>query len=87
MAKGLTRSSDSMSGLEDDSDPDSQHESEVIKLARQDPRSTKLRENIFSATRAVVEMWPGDAAISLVRGVRLCACMSRADLNWPRYRR
>ncbi|KJA24831.1 hypothetical protein HYPSUDRAFT_65152 [Hypholoma sublateritium FD-334 SS-4] len=65
VAKGLTRSSDSLSGLEDDSDPDSQHESEVVKLARQDPRSTKLRENIFSATRAVVEMWPADAAISL----------------------
>ncbi|KJA12859.1 hypothetical protein HYPSUDRAFT_210051 [Hypholoma sublateritium FD-334 SS-4] len=69
VAKGLTRSSNSLSGLEDNWDPNSQHESEIVKLAWQDPRSTKLCENIFSATRAVVDMWPADAAISLVHSV------------------
>lgn len=56
-----------MSVLEDESDLDVQVEAEKIKLAREDPRATKLREAIFTAVRGVVELWSVDAGVGNVR--------------------
>ncbi|KAF8962197.1 armadillo-type protein [Flammula alnicola] len=64
VAKGLTRTVEGMNVLEDESDLDAQSEAETLKLARADPRATKLRENIFTAIRGVVEVWSMDAAVS-----------------------
>ncbi|KAH9477137.1 Importin-13 [Psilocybe cubensis] len=63
IAKGLTRSSDGLV-LEDDSDPDVQAQIESIKQAREDPRTIKIRESIFAAIRAVVELWSAHSDIS-----------------------
>ncbi|KAF4611624.1 hypothetical protein D9613_003989 [Agrocybe pediades] len=63
VAKGLTRTTEGLSLLEDDSDTESQAETENIKRAREDPRSVKLREGIFAAIQAVMELWSLDAAV------------------------
>lgn len=55
-----------MTVLEDESDPQYQAEVEAIKVAREDVRAVKLRENIFAAIRAVVELWSADASIGHV---------------------
>jgi len=39
----------------------------AVTLAREDPRAVKLRENIFTAIRGVVELWSVDVEISHVR--------------------
>ena len=44
-----------------------QAEAEKIRLARDDPRATKLREVIFAAIRGVVELWSVDAGVGNVR--------------------
>ena len=62
-----------MSVLEDESDLGVQAEAEKIRLARDDPRATKLREAIFAAIRGVVELWSVDAGVGNVR-----PCLSRA---------
>lgn len=69
IAKGLTRTLEGLSVLEDESDMDVQAEAEKIRLARDDPRATKLREVIFAAIRGVVELWSVDAGVG---NVRLC---------------
>ena len=65
IAKGLTRSDDGFSVLEDD--PEVTVDTTAVKLAREDPRAVKLRENIFVAIRSVVELWSLDAEIGHVR--------------------
>lgn len=69
VAKGLTRTLDGLSVLEGESDLNVQAEAEKIRLARDDPRATKLREVIFAAIRGVVELWSVDAGVG---NVRLC---------------
>ena len=69
VAKGLTRTLDGLSVLEGESDFNVQAEAEKIRLARDDPRATKLREAIFAAIRGVVELWSVDAGVG---NVRLC---------------
>lgn len=44
-----------------------QAEAEKIRLARDDPSATKLREVIFAAIRGVVELWSVDAGVGNVR--------------------
>jgi hypothetical protein len=73
IAKGLTRTPEGLSVLEDESDLGVQAEAERIRLARDDPRATKLREAIFAAIRGVVELWSVDAGVGNVR-----PCLSRA---------
>ncbi|PPQ95113.1 hypothetical protein CVT25_011656 [Psilocybe cyanescens] len=63
VAKGLTRTVEGLSVLEDESDPDTQAEAESIKQAREDPRAVKVRESIFAAIGGVVELWSVDAAV------------------------
>ncbi|CAA7262307.1 unnamed protein product [Cyclocybe aegerita] len=63
VAKGLTRTVEGLAVLEDDSDPEVQAESEQVKAAREDSRAIKLRENIFTAVRGIVELWSTDAAV------------------------
>lgn len=67
IAKGLTRTLEGLSVLEDESNLDVQVEAEKIRLARDDPRATKLREAIFAVVRGVVELWSVDAGIGNVR--------------------
>lgn len=67
VAKGLTRTLDGLSVLECESDSLVQAEAEKIRLARDDPRATKLREVIFAAIRGVVELWSNDAGVGNVR--------------------
>jgi hypothetical protein len=69
IAKGLTRTLEGLSVLEDELDLEFQGEAEKIRLARDDPRATKLREVIFAAIRGVVELWSVDAGVG---NVRLC---------------
>lgn len=66
--------------LEDDSDPDVQAEAESIKQAREDPRAIKIRESIFAAIRAVVELWSAHSDISHVRP-RLLFYIRNAEQN------
>lgn len=66
VAKGLTRTVDGMTVLEDETDPAYQVEAEKVKHAREDPRAVVLRNNIFSAIRGVTELWSADAAIGQV---------------------
>jgi len=63
IAKGLTRTLEGLSVLEDESNLDVQVEAEKIRLARDDPRATKLREAIFTVVRGVVELWSVDAGV------------------------
>lgn len=81
VAKGLTRTSDSLNVLEDDSDPDSQCESEIVKAAREDPRAAKLRENIYDVIRGVVEIWSLDAAVSHVRYLQSRSRVLRSNMT------
>ena len=67
VAKGLTRTLDCLSVLEGESYSNVQAEAEKIKLARDDPRATKLREVVFAAIRGVVELWSVDAGVGNVR--------------------
>jgi hypothetical protein len=67
VAKGLTRTFDGLLVLECESDLNVQAEAEKIRLARDDPRATKLREVIFAAIRGVVELWSVDAGVGNVR--------------------
>lgn len=67
VAKGLTRTLDGLSVLDGESDSNMQAEAEKIRLARDDPRATKLREAIFAAIRGVVELWSVDAGVGNVR--------------------
>ena len=67
VAKGLTRTLDGLSVLESESDSNMQAEAEKIRLARDDPKATKLREVIFAAIRGVVELWSVDAGVGNVR--------------------
>ena len=67
VAKGLTRTLDGLSVLESESDLNMQAEAEKIRLARDDPRATKLREVIFAAIRGIVELWSVDAGVGNVR--------------------
>jgi importin-13 len=72
IAKGLTRTLDGLSVLEGESDLNVQAEVEKIRLARDDPRATKLREVIFAAIRGVVELWSVDAGVGNVRPFFYC---------------
>ncbi|KAF9529893.1 armadillo-type protein [Crepidotus variabilis] len=64
VAKGLTRTVEGMTLLEDETDPLYQAEAEKIKEAREDPRAIALRNNIFSIVKAIAELWSQDASIS-----------------------
>ena len=75
VAKGLTRTLDGLSVLEGESDLNVQAEAEKIRLARDDPRATKLREVIFAAIRGVVELWSVDAGVGNVRQLFLIYSM------------
>ncbi|KDR78193.1 hypothetical protein GALMADRAFT_65460 [Galerina marginata CBS 339.88] len=63
VAKGLTRTVEGMTILEDESDPDFQADAENVKRVREDPRAAKLRDTIFTAIRGVVDLWSSDAAV------------------------
>lgn len=65
MAKGLTRTSDFIS-LDDDG-PEAKEELRAVDRARNDPRTVKLREDIYAVIRNVMELWSVDAEIGLVR--------------------
>ncbi|KAH8827860.1 armadillo-type protein [Flagelloscypha sp. PMI_526] len=62
VAKGLTRMSDALGGLDDDDGPSS--ESEDVNRARLDPRTEKMRTDIFFAIRSCLEAWSVDGTIS-----------------------
>jgi len=66
VAKGLTRTTDGPTLLEDDSDTEVQVETETIKRAREDPRAIKLREGVSAVIRGVMELWSADLAIGHV---------------------
>ena len=68
VAKGLTRTVDGITVLEDETDPSYQAESEKVRMGREDKRTVVLRNNIFSSVRGVVELWSADAAIGQVCG-------------------
>lgn len=61
IAKGLTRSADSLLVL--DESPEDIAEAERMSIARSDPRAVKLREDIFAAIRRTVELWSSDASV------------------------
>ena len=61
-AKGLTRTNDSL--LIFDDSPEVQNEAQQMHSARNDPRMSKLRDDILNALRAVVNLWCTDAMIS-----------------------
>ncbi|TFK19652.1 ARM repeat-containing protein [Coprinopsis marcescibilis] len=62
IAKGLTRTNESL--YYDEESAETVSETEQIKIAREDPRIVKLREDIFVSIRNVVEIWSVDAEIS-----------------------
>ncbi|EPT00042.1 hypothetical protein FOMPIDRAFT_1163505 [Fomitopsis schrenkii] len=62
VAKGLTRTSDSLLILDDS--PESREEHEDILRTREDPRVMKLRDGILFAIRRIVDLWTEDASIS-----------------------
>jgi hypothetical protein len=61
IAKGLTRSEDGFTVLEDD--PEVVADTTAVQLTRDDSRAVKLREKIFAAIRGVVELWSLDVEI------------------------
>ncbi|PPR02897.1 hypothetical protein CVT24_002281, partial [Panaeolus cyanescens] len=65
VAKGLTRTVEGMTVLEDDTDPAVQAEIEKINIARADPRAVKLRDAIFSVVRGIAEIWGVDTGVSM----------------------
>ncbi|KAI0341153.1 ARM repeat-containing protein [Trametopsis cervina] len=62
VARGLTRTNDSLLVFDDSSDV--REESERMKRARADPRTVQLRESILDTIRKTVELWSTDATIS-----------------------
>ncbi|EGN94778.1 hypothetical protein SERLA73DRAFT_171188 [Serpula lacrymans var. lacrymans S7.3] len=62
VAKGLTRTTDSLLILEES--PEEQVEVERVRQARKDYRMIKLREDLFTAIRNTVDMWSTDAGVS-----------------------
>lgn len=69
VAKGLTRMSESI--LVDDSSEEQAY-LERMTHARGDLRMVKLREEIFSVIRSIVDMWSTDAGVSDVNLVPTC---------------
>lgn len=65
VSKGLTRTADSILGLDDS--PDEQAEIERMKRAREDPRVVRIREAILDAIRKAIDLWSTDAGIGSVR--------------------
>ncbi|KAI0087502.1 ARM repeat-containing protein [Irpex rosettiformis] len=62
VARGLTRTNDSL--LIFDDSPDVKRETELMRRAREDSRTIRLRESIFDGVRKTVEIWSTDATIS-----------------------
>lgn len=69
VAKGLTRTNDSLLVLDDS--PESREEYEDVLRTREDPRMVQLREGILLAVRRIVELWTEDASISDVSSLPL----------------
>jgi hypothetical protein len=61
VAKGLTRTNDSLFVLDDDDGP---AEDAKMQLAREDPIMLRLRELMLDAIRRVFEAWSTDAGVS-----------------------
>ncbi|THH27012.1 hypothetical protein EUX98_g7175 [Antrodiella citrinella] len=61
VAKGLTRTTDSL--LVSDESPDVQAQTEKMRLAREDPRVVRLRDAVLDAIRRTLEMWSTDASV------------------------
>ena len=70
VAKGLTRTSDSLLVLDDS--PEAHQGHEDIMRAREDPRMVQLREGILLAVRRIVDLWTEDASVSDVSIATLC---------------
>ena len=64
VARGLTRITDSL--LIFDDSPEVKEEAERMRVAREDPRMVKLREDLLTAVRSTVEIWSTDASVSEV---------------------
>ena len=69
VAKGLTRTSDSLLVL--DQSFEGQAEAEQMQHSRNDLRMVKLREDLFSAIGGTVNLWSTDAGVSDVSVVTL----------------
>lgn len=65
VARGLTRTSESL--LIFDDSPDIQQELESMKRAREDQRAVQLRAAIFDGIRRSIDLWSTDASVSNVR--------------------
>jgi len=66
VSKGLTRSTEGLYG-DDDEDPAVQAELEKLRIAREDPRMQRIREETFSSIQRIFDIWSMDAEISHVR--------------------
>ncbi|KAH8077079.1 ARM repeat-containing protein [Cristinia sonorae] len=61
VAKGLTRTADSL--LISDDSPDVKAQMEKMRLAREDPKTVRLREVILDALRRTADLWSTDASV------------------------
>lgn len=60
VAKGLTRSTEALFFDE----PEDQADAEIMAKTRDDPRISKVREELFSAISATFDVWSTDASVS-----------------------
>ena len=60
VAKGLTRSAETLFFDE----PEDQTDAETMAKTRDDPRISKVREELFSAISATFDLWSTDASVS-----------------------
>ncbi|KAJ7452683.1 armadillo-type protein [Mycena galericulata] len=60
IARGLTRTADPLAFDEDDGGGE---EGEVVRVAREDPRSGGLRNGLFEAIAQVAELWSADSEV------------------------
>lgn len=60
VAKGLTRSTESLFFDE----PEDQADAEIMAKTRDEPRISKVREELFSTISATFDLWSTDASVS-----------------------
>lgn len=60
VAKGLTRATESLFFDE----PEDQADAEIMAKTRDEPRISKVREELFNAISATFDLWSTDASVS-----------------------
>ncbi|KAJ3533280.1 hypothetical protein NMY22_g7396 [Coprinellus aureogranulatus] len=81
ISKGLTRTTGSLYG-DDEEDPSLQAEIKQIKIAREDPRMRRIRDDTFSSIRNIVGIWSVDAEISHLCSILAISPASSSDRHY-----